>query len=74
MIEFDCQKSQRAGISGTINKLMSYTGDYVVTPKLNGEIVLETKGKKMTDNVIVKEIPISKIVNPNGGITLKIGG
>ena len=74
MIIIDGQKSQRAELSGTINKVMPYTGAYVVTPKLNGEIVLETRGKKMTDNVIVKEIPVSRIINPNGGITLKIGG
>lgn len=50
-----------------------YDGDYVVTPKINEAVVLETKQKTMRDNVTVKKIPQYEVSNPFGGYTLIMG-
>ena len=50
-----------------------YTGSYTVIPKLEDQI-LETEGKRMLDDVTVKEIPVYTAANPHGGITVTIGG
>ena len=48
-----------------------YEGDYIVDPHVY-EQVLETNHKRMLDNVLVKEILLSEVVNPQGGTTLII--
>lgn len=49
----------------------SYTGDYEVTP--SGEIqTLETKGKLLTQDIIIHPIPYQLIVNQTGGLTAQI--
>ena len=45
---------------------MPYTGDYVVTPLAHEQTVLRTKGKAMTDDVTVLEVPYYEISNPTG--------
>ena len=50
-----------------------YTGDYTVIPKFADQ-VLPTEGKRMLDDVTVKEIPMYAAANPHGGITVTIGG
>ena len=55
------------------NHYDGYTGSYEVTPVLYDEQELMTINKLMTDNVIVKEIPITSIQNQYGGITVVIG-
>lgn len=50
-----------------------YEGDYEVTPRLNNDIVLGTQGHLMRDDVTVKEIPVSRVSNPQDGITVLIG-
>ena len=50
-----------------------YTGSYTITPKLFDQI-LKTEGKRMLDDVTVKEIPVYAAANPHGGITVTIGG
>ena len=50
-----------------------YTGDYTVIPKFADQ-VLPTEGKRMLDDVTVKEIPVYTAANPHGGITVTIGG
>ena len=45
---------------------MPYTGDYVVTPLAHEQTVLKTKGKAMTDDVTVLEVPYYEISNPTG--------
>ena len=49
-----------------------YTGEYVVIPRLT-EQVLETDRKRMTDDVTVKEIPVTYTLNPQNGRTVVIG-
>ena len=50
----------------------AYTGEYVVTPTLS-EQTLETFRKVMSDNVTVREIPITYTSNPQDGQTVLIG-
>ena len=49
-----------------------YTGDYEVTPKVNGQ-TLETKGKLMNENVEINAIPYFNVSNASGGNTVYIG-
>lgn len=50
----------------------AYEGDYEVTPRLY-EQILETDGKRMTDDVTVKVIPVTYTSNPYNGKTVLIG-
>lgn len=49
-----------------------YEGEYVITPKVSAQF-METKDKLMAENVEVKAIPISRVVNSGGGKTVYIG-
>lgn len=49
-----------------------YEGDYEVTPRVY-EQILETKDKLMLDDVTVKVIPLSKVINLQNGYTVTIG-
>ncbi len=51
-----------------------YDGEYEVAPRPFEQVVLETEGKRMTDNVKVLEIPYSEVDNESGGHTVTIGG
>lgn len=62
----------RVGYAQT-KPLPYYEGEYEVTPKWE-DIVLETKQKSMRDDVIVTEIPYLEAENPQGGVTVVIGG
>lgn len=50
-----------------------YTGAYQVTPQTYHPVVLSTKLKVMTDDVIVHKIPQYEVANTQGGETLIIG-
>lgn len=50
----------------------TYDGPYEVTPDFEDQ-VLETEDLLMSDDVIVKEIPVAEVTNPAGGLTLTIG-
>lgn len=50
-----------------------YTGDYEITPNAHNPIVLQTKNKKMVDDVTVKKIPFFDVSNTSGGTTIFIG-
>ena len=50
-----------------------YEGEYEVTPKWE-DIVINTKQKSMRDDVTVTEIPYLEVENPQGGVTVVIGG
>ncbi len=51
-----------------------YTGEYDVTPNVRNDIVLYTRNKLMTENVLVRKIPQHEVTNASGGKTLIIGG
>jgi len=51
-----------------------YEGKYNISPLAFEETVLLTKNKKMTENIIVKEIPYYETSNLSGGTTVYIAG
>ena len=50
-----------------------YTGPYRVTPEFFSQ-TLETRGKRMGNNVTVEAITVSRTSNLSGGKTIYIGG
>lgn len=50
-----------------------YTGEYIVTPKVNVEQTLDTSGHLMANDVTVKQVPFYEIKNSAGGVTFTIG-
>ena len=58
-------------LSFTAGPYPLYEGPYVVEPQLYDQ-TLETAHKGMSDNVLVKEVPVQTTANPNGGYTLSI--
>lgn len=50
-----------------------YQGEYAVTPSPH-EQTLDTSGKRLYDDLIVRPIPFSKTSNIGGGYTVTIGG
>ena len=58
---------------GRTKLLPYYEGEYEITPKWEN-ITLNTKQKSMKDNVKVTEIPYLEVENPQGGVTVVIGG
>lgn len=59
-------------VAEVIADLPKYSGSYTVTPLIR-ESKLETQGKVMTDDVIVKSIPYQEVSNISGGKTAVIG-
>ena len=55
-----------------INERPVYTGEYTVTPRIETQ-VLHTKALRMADDVIVREIPVTRTSNIYDGITVLIG-
>lgn len=70
----------KSTISGNISHLNKeepvpkYEGNYTVLPLAFQDTVLLTKDKKMTENVIIKEIPYYETSNLSGGNTVYIAG
>lgn len=68
-------------IDGVIDKVIAidsgqrphYQGDYIVTPLVNDQVILETQGKLMDDDVTVLRVPYLETSNPAGGNTAYIG-
>lgn len=50
-----------------------YPGPYVVTPLVNNDVLLETEGLYMEDDVTVLKVPYLETSNPAGGNTAYIG-
>lgn len=48
------------------SSLPEYEGDYIVTPLAYEQIVLETSGKRMADDVTVREVPFYEVSNTKG--------
>ena len=51
-----------------------YNGEYIVTPKAFKEQTLKTNGKKMINDVTIKEVPYYETSNTDGGETVYIAG
>lgn len=52
--------------------VQEYTGPYEATPKVTAQ-TLPTKDKLMRDDLVVREIPITRVSNTSGGNTIIIG-
>ena len=50
----------------------TYEGQYDVTPMIYSETVLETKDKKMLNDVTVEKVPVHKTRNSSGGYTIYV--
>lgn len=50
-----------------------YDGEYEVTPRASDEVLLDTQGKMLLDDVTVHEIPYYETTNESGGYTAIIG-
>lgn len=48
-----------------------YNGDYNIIPKVDEQVLL-TKNTLMVDNMTIKAIPVHKVSNTSGGITVYI--
>ena len=57
----------------TASDLPPYEGAYTVDPLAKSATVLPTKGKNMTDDIIVNKIRQLEVSNTAGGNTLIIG-
>lgn len=72
-------QSIKGCISCGINRMQEYeplpvyAGDYDVVSKANEDSYLETKDKRLTDNIHVKEIPYFETTNLSNGLTVYIG-
>lgn len=58
---------------GRSEPIEEYKGDYIVTPLAKNEVVLQTEGKKMRDNVTILKVPYFETSNLSGGNTVYIG-
>ena len=71
------QLSTTNNVSGAISLTGSaypyYDGIIEITPVVDLDILLETKEKIVTDNIIVHEIPYYQTSNLSGGYTVIIG-
>lgn len=50
-----------------------YEGPVDILPSFDRS-VLETKNKKLLDDLTVEPIPVYRVTNPTGGVTIVIGG
>jgi len=60
-------------IGGGGSGIRKYAGPYEATPNPHEDVVLETAGKRMTDDVTVRKIPYWETSNTKG-LTVYIGG
>lgn len=60
-------------ISATIHDDDIYDASYDIEVGFD-DIVMNTKNKFMTDDIVIKKIPVSIASNDSGGYTLNIGG
>lgn len=58
------------GYSGNVYE--HYQGEYIISPKINSQI-MSTKDKVMDDDVLIKEIYINETENSSNGLTVQIG-
>lgn len=71
--QFLRKNSSQDGDASWVN-LPTYDGSYDVTPLPLVETVMNTSGRYLDRNVVVKEIPYQEVSNKKGGLTATIGG
>ena len=57
---------------GTGDNTEEYTGEYEIDPKAFESTVLNTRNKKLTQDVVVKPIQYLEVTNESGGSTIYI--
>jgi len=72
-LKLEHMESGEFGITTIVNTDKPYTGNYTIVPILNEDIIMETRGRLMTDDVTIKEIPVISTSNLYGGRTVVIG-
>lgn len=64
-------------LEGTVSQFQGnysvYMGEYEVTPDFS-EQTLQTKNRRMADDITVKSIQVESVSNASGGRTVYIGG
>ena len=50
-----------------------YEGVYSFYPSLSSDIILQTKQKKLRDDITCYKVPYAEVSNPQGGETITIG-
>lgn len=68
--------TSEASLTGSLSTNIivgTYEGDYEVTSKPFEDQLLKTENCTLTNDILVKKIPISETTNPDGGITVYIG-
>lgn len=65
--------SDRNQMSATIHDDDLYDSNYDIEMGFD-DIVMNTKNKFLTDDIVIKKVPISTTSNESGGYTLNIGG
>lgn len=79
-LDIDFEDNNELDLDFEIGSILSgdarpvYDGEHVITPKKDIQQTLETKDKRMNENVLVLEIPYSEVSNETGGTTAIIGG
>lgn len=64
--------SMDGNVEPTIDREI-YDESYQIISSLNDDIILPTKGKIMSDNIVVNKVPVTEVSNESGGYTLTVG-
>ena len=59
---------------GTGLNIQQYEGEYDIIPKAFEDEILNTKNKRLSKDITVKEIPYYETSNVSGGLTVYIAG
>ncbi len=71
-ISAECTLSGVISVSSGSSQADTYTGEYQVTPRTDKAQTLATKGKLMSDDVVVEKIAYVEVTNTSGGFTAYI--
>ena len=67
------EEAQNYYINGIVKPSESYSDTYEVSSSFD-DVKISTKNKYLTDDIIIKKVPVSTVGNDSGGYTLNIGG
>lgn len=56
------------------DRFPDYDGEYVAVPDVDNDQVFATENKSMLRDFEVVKIPYQEVTNPQGGLTVTIGG
>ena len=79
-IQFDLDLTEEFEIDFSIGTIINsgllpfYQGPWEVTPHPYNEQILPTDNTSVLDDIVVFKIPYSEVSNPQGGLTVNIGG